>query len=92
MESFITGYQWGDTGVFIGPYTFPLNLDGEQIHLPPNTTLIKPLDVEIDQEAAWDGANWFSRRLELAFLPDRVIGLSDDPAPVVIPEVTPSGD
>jgi hypothetical protein len=39
----ITGFQYSpDNGIFIGEYVFPDNLDKEEVHLPPNTTLEKP--------------------------------------------------
>ena len=39
-ENTITGYQWGNQNRFIGEYTIINNLDKDDIHLPPNTTLI----------------------------------------------------
>lgn len=64
----ITGYQWGDTGAFIGIYEFPNNLDQNKIHMPPKTTLIEPPSgIASGQEAAWDVATgaWIVRAEDL---------------------------
>lgn len=58
MEEIITGYQWGDDNTFIGEYIFPNNLDKEDIHLPPRTTLIAPPKTTNKQVASWDGEKW----------------------------------
>lgn len=59
----ITGYQWGEAMRFIGPYTFPHNGDAENIHMPPNTTLIAPPPTGPGQFAEWDaeGGTWLLR-------------------------------
>lgn len=62
MENILTGYQWGEDGSYIGPYSFHNNLDKEEVHLPPNTTLVPPpMVTESFKEAAWDGEKWFVR-------------------------------
>ncbi len=58
QEQMITGYQYGANGAFIGVYIFHKNLDKEEIHMPPNTTLIEPLVVTIGKEAFWNGTKW----------------------------------
>lgn len=52
----ITGYQWGSEFLYCGVYIFPNNLDKDEIHLPPNTTLKVP--PESDQEIFWNGDDW----------------------------------
>lgn len=43
MQNTITGFQFDPkTGRYIGEYEFPNNMDQEDIHLPPNTTLERP--------------------------------------------------
>lgn len=43
MEKLITGFQWSPVdGRYIGEYQFPDNLDKEEHHLPPLTTLERP--------------------------------------------------
>jgi hypothetical protein len=42
IEELVTGYQYGDSGKFIGIYKFPNNKDKEEIHVPPFTTLTPP--------------------------------------------------
>ncbi len=74
MKKRLTGYQWGDNGIYIGPYEFDNNQDKEEVHLPPRTTLIKPpKKLAVDEEAAWNGEKWIVRRLSLAYLPDREV-------------------
>jgi hypothetical protein len=64
MTEMITGYQWGDNQSYIGPYSFANNLDKDEIHLPPKTTLkAPPTGLPVDQEAAWDGADWIVRNV-----------------------------
>lgn len=56
----IIGYQWGETFQFIGEYQFPNNLDKEEIHVGPRTTLIQPPAETKDEYARWDvdQGNW----------------------------------
>lgn len=43
MEQTIKGFQYDPkTGRYVGEYDFPNNMDQEEIHLPPNTTLERP--------------------------------------------------
>jgi len=58
MSEMIVGYQWGDNKAYMCTYSFPNNLDKEEIHLPPNTTLIAPPIVEDNKEAFWSGTKW----------------------------------
>lgn len=70
-EYMVKGYQWGSHGQFIGEYNFPANKDQYAIHMPPNTTLIEPpRNLPVDQEAAWDGAKWVVRNVQLDWMPD----------------------
>jgi hypothetical protein len=64
----IKGYQYGDGNVFIGTYVFEDNLDKEETHLPPRTTLIAPPSVPVGHEAVWDGFNWFTRPMDITWL------------------------
>lgn len=71
MSNTITGYQWGDDGAYIGPYTFPNNADQEAIHLPPRTTLTPPpTDIPAGHEAAInpDHATWIVRLEDLGWM------------------------
>ena len=71
VEQYIIGYQWGTHGQFIGAYSFPNNMDKEDIHFPPNTTLISPLtECPVDSEIAWNGESWEIRRAQLSHFPD----------------------
>lgn len=58
MEQKLTGYQWGANGLFIGTYEFVSV--GEFVHLPPNTTLIAPLDSVKGKTSMWNGEGWVS--------------------------------
>lgn len=43
MENTVIGYQYAaDTNRYIGSYTFPVNADSGNLHLPPNTVLDAP--------------------------------------------------
>ena len=71
MADNITGYQWGDDGSYIGPYTFPNNGDQEAVHLPPRTTLTPPpADIPAGHEAAMDVATgaWVIRLEDLGWM------------------------
>ena len=59
-EKLITGFQYSPVdGAFIGEYQFPNNLDKEEIHMPPNTTLLAPpAEVPFGSVAKWDGKAW----------------------------------
>lgn len=71
MDEMITGYQWGDNFLYIGEYIFPHNLDKEEIHLPPRTTLSPPSIVpRVDEELYWDN-DWKVRQLSLTWMGNR---------------------
>ena len=53
----IDGYQFGEHNQFIGVYQFPNNLDKEEIHLPPNTTLVSPPNITDNEMLFWDSAS-----------------------------------
>jgi hypothetical protein len=55
----ITGYQYSPKdGKYIGVYVFPNNMDKEEIHLPPFTTLIEPPLSKPDFELFWINNEW----------------------------------
>jgi len=58
METMIKGYQYKSNKRFSGDYEFPNNLDKEEIHMPPNTTLVAPPVIPVGKEAIWDGKGW----------------------------------
>ena len=58
METMIKGYQYKSNKRFSGDYEFPNNLDKEEIHMPPNTTLVAPPVIPVGKEAIWDGTSW----------------------------------
>ena len=53
-KKLITGYVWGELGQFIGSYNFHNNEDKDELHLPPNTTLIAPPIIPVNKQAFWD--------------------------------------
>lgn len=59
-EDLITGYQYGpEKGEFRGEYRFPNNMDKDEIHVPPFTTLVAPpADVPFGKYPCWDGKKW----------------------------------
>ena len=58
METMIKGYHYKSNKRFSGDYEFPNNLDKEEIHMPPNTTLVAPPVIPAGKEALWDGKGW----------------------------------
>jgi hypothetical protein len=72
MQTFVTGYQYGDRKQFIGQYVFETH--GEfDVHMPPNTTLVEPpKSIPKGKEAIWMDTAWV---------------LKDAPLPPVAPEV-----
>jgi hypothetical protein len=58
METMIKGYHYKSNKRFSGDYEFPNNLDKEEIHMPPNTTLVAPPTIPAGKEALWDGKGW----------------------------------
>jgi len=59
METMITGYQFHpETGAFMGAYQFPKNLDKEEVHVPPITTLVAPPAAPAGQRAFWRSNRW----------------------------------
>jgi hypothetical protein len=58
METMIKGYHYKSNKRFSGIYEFPNNFDKEEIHMPPNTTLVAPPVIPEGKEALWDGTNW----------------------------------
>lgn len=57
---YILGYQYSPEKLyFIGVYEFPNNLDKEEIHLPPFTTLTAPPnDIPNGSRAYWHNGQW----------------------------------
>jgi hypothetical protein len=73
-EDLITGYQWMANKKFGGIYEFPNNKDKEEIHMPPNTTLIAPpLDIPEGKEIYWTGTEWGFRDIVEEFPPNPYI-------------------
>lgn len=65
QKAIITGYQYNpNSGKYIGKYEFPNNLDKEEIHLPPYTTLIKPIKNKEGFDIFWNGGGWFYQKNE----------------------------
>jgi hypothetical protein len=59
-QEFIKGYQWSpEDKKFTGEYVFPKNKDGEEIHMPPFTTLISPPISEKGYSPYWNGSEWY---------------------------------
>ena len=59
MQDTITGFQFDPkTGRYIGEYEFPNNMDKEEIHIPPNTTLERPPAAAVGQVVVRVGDNW----------------------------------
>lgn len=58
METMIKSYQYKSNKRYSGIYEFPNNLDKEEIHIPPNTTLVAPPVIPEGKEALWDGKVW----------------------------------
>ena len=75
MEQLVKGYQYSpNTGQYMGEYVFPNNLDKDEIHLPPYTTLIPPPVGDANDVAFWRGDAW-----ELVVVPnDPYIPAIDD--------------
>lgn len=66
MSEFVKGYQYSPVdGRFIGEYDFPNNLDREEIHVPPFTTLQAPPVGDSNDIAFWRGDAW-----ELVIVPN----------------------
>lgn len=69
----ITGYQWGDSGAYIGPYSFDAVVGA--VHMPPRTTLTAPpAQVPSGQEPAWDNGSWVLREKDTYWLPAVIAG------------------
>lgn len=95
VPTILTGYQYGDDNGFIGEYHFENNRDKDDIHLPPRTTLqAPPRPLPVDQEAAWDGAQWIIRNVALSWLLNRALPVVDDimQRDDVLPDEAASGD
>ena len=78
MEIMIKGYQYKSNKRYSGIYEFPNNLDKEEIHMPPNTTLVAPPVIPEGKEALWDGIGWSLVDEELAPVDSR----SNPPEPI----------
>lgn len=63
MEETIIGYQFSPVDSrFIGEYRFPKNQCSDKIHMPPNTTLVKPPeDKPNGKEFFWLNDQWVLR-------------------------------
>jgi hypothetical protein len=59
MENTVIGYQYAaDTNRYIGSYTFPVNADSGNIHLPPNTVLDAPPSIPAGKAAFRINGDW----------------------------------
>ena len=61
MKNTITAYQYSpETSYFIGEYEVHVNPDTPgKVHLPPNTTLLKPpVNTDPLKIVAWGGTEW----------------------------------
>lgn len=81
MDKMILGYQYGPVhGEYRGTYEFPNNLDKEDIHVPPFTTLVKPPKTAEGMVACWDGSKWVEKvdddksSIKVKPIPDEEIG------------------
>ena len=86
MEIMIKGYQYKSNKRYSGIYEFPNNLDKEEIHMPPNTTLVAPPVIPEGKEALWDGIGWSLVDEELAPLDARssaLVEIIEMPIPAV---------
>lgn len=85
MEEIITGYQYGPiNGEFRGVYEFPNNLDKEEIHMPPYTTLIPPPEeIPAGKIACWNGDVWELKDDQVSIKSDPI---KDDDIGKLLPE------
>lgn len=76
MDHTIVGYQYSpETAKYVGVYQFPNNMDRDDIHLPPFTTLSAPPVAEPGFAAFWRMGNW-------------VVAADDAVSSTAVPEVT----
>ena len=72
MQEMITGYQYGPVHKdFRCVYEFPNNMDKEEIHMPPFTTLVAPPEIPAGMMAYWNDTEWELR--------EDIISLKVDP-------------
>jgi hypothetical protein len=102
MQTFVTGYQYGDRKQFTGKYVFETHADFDP-HLPPNTVLVEPpKDITDGKEAIWDGKAWaLQEKLEIPKAPETTTKVFapeipeapklPDPVIIPVPEYVPSG-
>ena len=85
----IIGYQFGEYNQFIGEYSFPNNMDKDEIHLPNNTTLVKPPKIKDGFEAIWNitDQKWYSKTKPSESVPE----ITPEPTKPSesVPEITP---
>ena len=90
MQTFVTGYQYGDKKQFIGQYIFETH--GEfDVHMPPNTTLVEPpKDIPAGKEAIWMDTFWVLKdAFTIPVAPEVKTTRVDAPIPVIPVEVVP---
>ena len=90
MQTFVTGYQYGDRKQFLGQYVFETHGEFEP-HIPPNTTLVAPpKNIPEGKEAIWDNGAWkLEDVLAVPVAPEIKTVKTDAPIPAIPVEVVP---
>lgn len=88
MQSFITGYQYGNKKQYIGEYVFETHAEFSP-YVPPNTTLVPPPAISEGQEAIWNGSTWtLSAKAEVSKLQE--VSMVKPEIPVIpVPAIVP---
>jgi hypothetical protein len=86
MQTFVTGYQYGNRNQFVGQYVFETHADFEP-HIPPNTVLVDPpKNIPEGQEAIWMGEQWILQTVPEIPKPPKLKDSLLVPTPTIIIE------